>query len=144
MASTAQISYINSLRTRVAVDPCEGMDLGALDSRAASALIDNLKTLQSSVKLTVSEGFYRLGEEIVEVKLSKAGRTYGLLLDEETGRFNYDRGLIFRIEKAGQKLDLEFAEEFGRRTGRCCICGRTLTVKASILRGIGPVCAKRF
>lgn len=28
--------------------------------------------------------------------------------------------------------------------GKCCVCGRTLTVPESIESGIGPECAKRF
>jgi hypothetical protein len=37
-----------------------------------------------------------------------------------------------------------FAVMYGRKTGRCSICGRTLTNKKSIKAGIGPVCAENF
>lgn len=36
------------------------------------------------------------------------------------------------------------ALNFGRRTGRCSVCNRTLTDPVSIANGIGPVCASRF
>lgn len=36
------------------------------------------------------------------------------------------------------------AKEYGRRTGQCCVCGRTLTNAASIEAGIGPICAEAF
>ena len=39
---------------------------------------------------------------------------------------------------------LAAAVAYGRRTGACSICGRELTVKESIDRGIGPICAERF
>ena len=32
---------------------------------------------------------------------------------------------------------------FGRRTGRCCVCGRTLENRESVDRGIGPICAEK-
>ena len=39
---------------------------------------------------------------------------------------------------------VEFLELFGKLTGSCCICGRTLTNEESVIRGIGPICAQRF
>lgn len=36
------------------------------------------------------------------------------------------------------------AEAYGIETGMCCICNATLTNKASIERGIGPICADKF
>lgn len=39
---------------------------------------------------------------------------------------------------------LESAVAYGRQTGRCSICAKTLTNKVSIARGIGPICAGRF
>ncbi len=36
------------------------------------------------------------------------------------------------------------AEAYGRRTGSCSCCGRELTNKVSIDRGIGPICAEKY
>lgn len=36
------------------------------------------------------------------------------------------------------------AKLYGQETGSCACCGRELTVKESIERGIGPICAERF
>lgn len=36
---------------------------------------------------------------------------------------------------------LAAAVAYGRRTGNCAICGRSLTDKVSVERGIGPICA---
>ena len=34
--------------------------------------------------------------------------------------------------------------KYGRKTGKCGCCGRGLTVKASILSGLGPICADKY
>ena len=39
---------------------------------------------------------------------------------------------------------LEAVMEIGMLTGRCCVCGRTLTNEESIAGGIGPICGGRF
>jgi hypothetical protein len=37
----------------------------------------------------------------------------------------------------------EARESYAKRSGRCALCGRTLTVPASLHRGLGPTCAGR-
>lgn len=39
---------------------------------------------------------------------------------------------------------LAAAVAYGKRTGACSICGRTLTDKISVAKGIGPICAEKF
>lgn len=39
---------------------------------------------------------------------------------------------------------LNAAIRYGKVSGECSCCGRELTVKESIERGIGPICAKKF
>lgn len=39
---------------------------------------------------------------------------------------------------------MQFATAFGKRTGRCGVCGRELTDPESIAMGIGPICAEKF
>jgi hypothetical protein len=60
-------------------------------------------------------------------------------------------GLDARIPAAAAEAILTAAADplaaavaFGRETGSCSCCGRELTVKASIERGIGPICAEKF
>jgi hypothetical protein len=36
------------------------------------------------------------------------------------------------------------ATNYGRLTGRCCFCGRSLTDENSTARGFGPICAERY
>lgn len=38
----------------------------------------------------------------------------------------------------------EYAVEYGRKTGTCCICSRQLTADESVKYGIGPICAARY
>ena len=42
------------------------------------------------------------------------------------------------------KNPMEVAVAYGRRTGSCAVCARELTVKESIDRGIGPICADKL
>jgi hypothetical protein len=39
---------------------------------------------------------------------------------------------------------LEQAIAYGRKTGECSCCGRTLSDPESVERGIGPICATKF
>lgn len=39
---------------------------------------------------------------------------------------------------------MKYLQESGRRTGRCCVCGLTLTNPTSIELGIGPICREKF
>ena len=38
----------------------------------------------------------------------------------------------------------EVARKYGRETGMCCVCNRTLTDAESIAAGIGPICAEKY
>jgi hypothetical protein len=59
------------------------------------------------------------------------------------GRFEYAAGAIYRLT-VGHRLTIEQAETLSLQVGACMICGRDLTVKESVARGIGPVCRKRY
>lgn len=37
-----------------------------------------------------------------------------------------------------------FAKVYGKKTGRCCYCGRHLETKESVAVGYGPICAEKF
>jgi hypothetical protein len=57
--------------------------------------------------------------------------------------FSHQR--ILRLLGDGDIRLLSFDEmvEIGRKTGLCCICGRSLDDEKSIEAGVGPVCAKK-
>ena len=54
-----------------------------------------------------------------------------------------DPGLVAALERAA-KDPTAAARLYGQETGQCSCCGRELTRKESIDRGIGPICAERF
>lgn len=47
-----------------------------------------------------------------------------------------DKETLLKIAENPSKV----AKEYGIKTGKCCLCGRTLTDKVSIANGIGPIC----
>lgn len=130
-----------------------------------SAAIENLKkelgdAKRNAVKANpameeLKEGMYGNGEKIWKVKISQSsGKPYAMLLTElsepvvmktttKTHEFVYAPGEIRNITP-DMLLSLDEAKSFGRRTGTCCCCGRTLTKKISIENGIGPICAEGF
>lgn len=63
------------------------------------------------------------------------------------GKFLTSRGcdaaMQAKVQDAMQD-PLEAATYFGRHSGTCSCCGRTLTDPASIEAGIGPICAGKF
>lgn len=92
------------------------------------------------------EGCYwltRNGDRIpVNVSRSKSsGYLFAELWNGQS--FVYEKGLIFKLD-ASDMMTLDEAQEFGKKYGRCMRCKRTLTKKASIDAGIGPVCASKF
>lgn len=112
---------------------------------------------QTANQNSVTEGMYRTDNgDIYKVQASKeSGRLYAKKLvkldapktdkrgNVTTHVFEYAPGAMRNI-KATDRMSIEDAAEFGKRTGTCCNCGRTLTNPDSIDAGIGPVCAQRF
>lgn len=77
--------------------------------------------------------------EVYRVQRSKSsGKLYALRVLEEGGT-EYAPGMVTRLDPS-RKLTLEEAKAWGRRTGTCCACYRTLTNPASVEAGVGPVC----
>lgn len=68
-------------------------------------------------------------------------RLYAEKMNAQTGKFEYERGLVYNL---GERMTLEQAREWGARLGRCAICGAKLTDNKSVDDGIGPVCIKKL
>lgn len=135
------------------------------DKRQASALINMLlacpkkqpvfasATSVSPDRLDaeVEEGYYVEGKgetaQVFHVTWNRPHtRKYVLRLNTEpkAKRWEYLRDTD-PSELAGlPKLSLLEAAKFGKRTGRCAVCGRTLSTNESMARGIGPVCAEKL
>jgi hypothetical protein len=95
-------------------------------------------------KINVTPGFYLCNAGAFKVQAAKvSGNLYAMKLDTNTGKFEYDKGAIFNL-RPETRMTKEQAAEYGRRTGVCLICGRTLTDPTSVAQGIGPICIKGF
>jgi hypothetical protein len=94
-------------------------------------------------QVTVTEpGVYSKNGRHYMVKFNLEGtRLYAKRFNH--GSFIYDAGAIFDLTPA-DRLTLEQAEELSIAVGACMICGRTLTAKQSVARGIGPDCRKKY
>ena len=92
-------------------------------------------------------GMYRKDGVVFRVRKTREGnRFYALRYVPEgadaKARFVYEGGAIRRLS-ADDRLTLAEAQELGHQWGQCCVCGAELTDPKSVVRGIGPVCAKR-
>lgn len=115
-----------------------------------SALLDTTKTRVHQLKKAqpkvqanegLTEGMYKVVDQVFKVKRSQAGYLYAMELTEEG--FQFAKGAIRNI-KPEHRMTLEEAKKYGRQTGMCCVCGRELTNETSIREGIGPVCGGRI
>lgn len=92
----------------------------------------------------VSEGFYCVTEGLLElvyykVQTSKSsGKRYALRWNGK--KWEFAPGAIYKISK-DDVLTAEQAKKFAKKTGKCCICSKTLVVKRSVELGYGPTCA---
>ena len=96
----------------------------------------------------LSPGMYRFDGEIYRVQTSRtSGHLYAkrYIAPATPGAhasFVYAPGVILKL-RPEHRMTLAEATAHGAEYGTCCVCGRTLTVTASIEAGIGPVCASR-
>lgn len=98
----------------------------------------------TSSKITVTPGFYLCNAGAFKVKVSgTTNRLYAMKLDTNTGKFEYDKGAIFNL-RPETRMTKEQAAAYGRETGICMICNRTLSDPKSVAAGIGPICIKGF
>lgn len=121
--------------------------LAAVERWAERAGTPRVSTAAVAATGPVTDGMYRVGEDIFKVQkaVNGSGHLYAkrLIVDGTTGRFEYEAGAIRRLTTA-DKMTLEDAAAFGKLYGVCCVCGRTLTDEESIAAGIGPVCGHRM
>lgn len=86
------------------------------------------------------QGMFRHNGKVYKVQkaVHGSGNLYAkILLD---GKFEYAKGMLPKLDES-ERMTLEEAKEYGKLTGSCCNCGRTLTDEDSIEAGIGPICA---
>lgn len=141
-ATERQIAFINSLLAERVY--AEAIDFDTLTTAGASALIEALKIAPKAGR-ELALGMYQTSDgEIYRVKKSReTGRLYAMRLDVEAFSFVYAQGAIYRLTEA-DRMDIDEARAFGRRTGYCCVCGRFLVDPVSVANGIGPICEGRM
>lgn len=136
----------------------ERMSEGVLSSREASAAIDYLKALPKrpgaaakAANIDLPLGIYTVGEEIWRVGVSRTtGRKYAsrlrgdLLTMGAKPQFDFVKGGLAVLAREGERMPLDWAEAWGLSHGWCICCDAYLTDPASVERGIGPVCAKKY
>ena len=167
-ATDKQLAFIGKLSDEREIGSIERAMIeraNSYDKRQASALITMLlacpkkKPVFASVTSAtpgrldsvVEEGYYVDGKgesaQVFHVTWNRPRtRKYVLRLNTEpkAKRWEYLRDLD-PSELAGlPRLSLLEAAKFGKRTGRCAVCGRTLSTNESMARGIGPVCAEKL
>lgn len=146
-ATDKQISFITSLAERKGFNLAES--LSGLTKASASRMIETLLSMKDAPKsitptsTAVTEGMYTVGTRIFKVQAAKqSGNLYAKELIEKS--FEYVAGAISIVRREGIRMTLDEAAAYGKATGQCCVCSRELTVKESIDRGIGPICASKF
>ena len=148
-ASENQLGLITKLAGERGFD-LTGIDFDSLTggrSGSASLLISSLFDMprvdgQGTTKVDPDAGFYRVGDDIVQVRISKSGNWYAQLAVKVPGRKS------LKWDYIGKRIDMGTAQrmteaEAGQFYGFCMMCGALLEDPDSIARGIGPVCAKR-
>lgn len=93
------------------------------------------------VEIKVGPYFTKDGFPARVKKSRGTDRLYAERMNPETGKFGYERGLVYNL---GERMTVEQAREWGARLGRCSICGAKLTDNKSVDDGIGPVCIKKL
>ena len=168
MAKVAEkVEGITSTEAQGALDACKAIrdyrdNGGVMSKRQASALIDTLIKLTEMnygtpvapvtrpafvPRVAAPLGIYRQDDNIYCVrKARQSERVYAyqlILINGREPRWEYAAGKVYDL-KVENMISLEVAQEYGRRTGICCICGRFLTDEESVTKGIGPVCESKY
>jgi hypothetical protein len=151
MASTAQINWATTLATEVFAGKPELLmqsisDLAPMTNAQFTKRIDwlkGLKKLAATPVKAVPAGTYLVMGQIVKVKIAKKSGAPYLIAEDGTylGALKGDAPAMLAAIEADPK---GCAIAYGKATGNCCICSKTLTNPASIEAGIGPVCASKF
>ncbi len=103
----------------------------------------------------LAEGRYAVGDVLFQIQAPQAGRWQGWVFVKNGSEYVDER---FGSQKPGQTYrginsdlistiladPLEALSHYGKITGRCGVCGRTLEDEVSVARGIGPVCWGRI
>lgn len=155
MASEAQKGFLVTL-----LDQREhnfAGDILDLTKAEASQLISSLKDAPRKAtpaptkdEIKSVAGLYELDGGIYRMKKARNGNHFyaELLVDRETGAWEYAKGFARKVPAEGRKMSLEEGGELSNLLGGCCMCGRTLTATVDgvgpVERFIGPICEAKY
>lgn len=152
-ATEAQISFLIKLLAEKIEDPAKSLDAikwvneHRMSKATASAKISEYMAMPKvreafSSTPELDEGMYRMNDDIFKVYRTQAGHLATKQLTEDG--FEYTGRKPLHSLTAEHRMTLDEAKAYGKVTGTCCNCGRTLTNEDSIEAGIGPICAGKF
>ena len=158
MASTAQINYVTTLATEVfATNPAALMeairDLADLNNAQVTSRLALLKGLKAGMPKVAAAPLSPAVAALVEGKYLAGGMQVKLVISKKSGKpyLIGPEGYIAGASPQGKALLDEIAADpkgsaiaFGKATGTCGVCSKTLTNPESIAAGIGPWCAKKY
>ncbi len=146
-ASDKQQAFFAKLVTEAAAPAC--------DKQKPHNTIINMPNITKALKIAGGK-FHRL--EITDLTIvCKADNSFAWIINQATDKaigkieplacvanvWSTDTAIHDAL-RAFEADPITIASAFGRATGRCCCCGRTLTNPDSIAAGIGPICAAGF
>lgn len=148
-------------RFRIADAQRDAERSAAKAQREASAPVIDVGRIEASFETARAKGYKRMAIRVAGLRFAPApltGQNAGAIYvkSTETGEYlgkvqggKFRRSFVCTPETEAEVVRVASDPEaaailHGKRTGECAICGKELTVKASIERGIGPKCAARF
>jgi len=153
MATANQKRFITSLNDQI-INPEWKLTNDQIDTITFAQVNETIECLkdiilsEKKIALTnpatadITPGIYRNDKGTFKVYKARSGSHLlaKKLIDDE---WIY-QGAANRFVKAAEKISIEEAKEYGKRTGNCMVCSRELTNPDSIEAGIGPICASKF
>lgn len=106
--------------------------------------------LLSSFTSEIDVGAYALDGKIFSIRKDKQSGNLQAWEYDSVKReyrrpfFSSDERLILGKLDSSKRLTLRMAERYSLETGICCHCGRYLSARKSVSRGMGPVCRKLY
>lgn len=123
--------------------------LEALPKVVVSGIINTLKD-SDEISFAITEvGAYLLDETIYSIREGRESKKLQVFSFSPYAEkyLRVDRNLekeILRKLQPANRLTLEQAIKYSAQVGSCVHCGRTLTLRKSVVAGMGAVCASKY
>lgn len=130
--ATSVLSSLIEANFRGLKKPALRFELNCGDENSACAVVIKYMTMGRNA----GGAWVTVGGELAG-KIDRSGEfvAYDNLLGKDA--------LVTFIDSLQHNL-VEMVAEYGKKTGQCSCCGRTLTNQASIDLGIGPICMEKY